>query len=101
MKVFALSGVFLALASSLTVYDIGLDPHMGMSVMINAMVAMIIGGVGRLNACVLGGLTLGILQSLVVFHFDSNWQNAITFLVLILFLFLRPQGFIGYKKRVV
>lgn len=101
LKVFALSGVFLALASSLTVYDIGLDPHMGMSVMINAMVAMIIGGVGRLNACVLGGLTLGILQSLVVFHFDSNWQNAITFLVLILFLFLRPQGFIGYKKRVV
>lgn len=100
-KVFALSGVFLALASSLTVYDIGLDPHMGMSVMINAMVAMIIGGVGRLNACVLGGLMLGILQSLVVFHFDSNWQNAISFLVLILFLFLRPQGFIGYKKRVV
>lgn len=101
LKVFALSGVFLALASSLTVYDIGMDPHMGMSVMINAMVAMIIGGVGRLNACVLGGLTLGILQSLVVFHFDSNWQNAITFFVLILFLFLRPQGFIGYKKRVV
>lgn len=101
LKVFALSGVFLALASSLTVYDIGMDPHMGMSVMINAMVAMIIGGVGRLNACVLGGLTLGVLQSLVVFHFDSNWQNAITFLVLILFLFLRPQGFIGYKKRVV
>lgn len=101
LKVFALSGVFLALASSLTVYDIGMDPHMGMSVMINAMVAMIIGGVGRLNACVLGGLTLGILQSLVVFHFDSNWQNAITFFVLVLFLFLRPQGFIGYKKRVV
>lgn len=101
LKVFALSGVFLALASSLTVYDIGLDPHMGMNVMINAMVAMIIGGVGRFNACVLGGLTLGILQSLVVFQFASNWQNAITFLVLILFLFLRPQGFIGYKKRVV
>lgn len=101
LKVFALSGVFLALASSLTVYDIGLDPHMGMNVMINAMVAMIIGGVGRFNACVLGGLTLGILQSLVVFQFASNWQNAITFLVLILFLFLRPQGFIGYKKRLV
>ena len=101
LKVFALSGVFLALASSLTVYDIGLNPHMGMSVLINAMVAMIIGGVGRFNACVLGGVTLGILQSLAVYQFASNWQNAITFLVLILFLFLRPQGFIGYKKRLV
>lgn len=101
LKVFALSGLFLALASSLTVYDTGLDPHMGMSVLINAMVAMIIGGTGRFNACILGGLTLGILQSVVVYHFASNWQNAITFLVLILFLFLRPQGFIGYKKRMV
>ena len=101
LKVFALSGVFLALASSLTVYDIGLDPHMGMSVLINAMVAMIIGGTGRFSACVLGGIFLGLLQSVVVYYFASNWQNAITFLVLILFLFLRPQGFIGYKRRLV
>ena len=101
LKVFALSGVFLACASTLTVYDFGLNPHMGMGVMINAIVAMIIGGVGRFNACVLGGVTLGFLQSLVVYQFASNWQHAITFLVLILFLFLRPQGFIGYKKRLV
>jgi len=101
LKVFALSGVFFALAGSLTVYDFGLNPHMGMNVLINAIVAMIIGGVGRFNACILGGITLGVLQSLVVYQFASNWQNAITFLVLILFLFLRPQGFIGYKRRLV
>ncbi len=100
-KVFLLSGVFLALASTLTVYDIGLDPHMGMHVLINAMVAMIIGGIGRFSACVLGGITLGILQALAVYQFDSQWQNAITFTVLILLLFLRPQGMMGYKKRAV
>ena len=98
---FLLSGAFVALASCLTVYDVGLDPHMGMNVLINAMVAMIIGGVGRFNACILGGLLLGILQSLVVYQFASNWQNAITFLVLLLFLFLRPQGIAGYKQRTV
>ena len=101
LKVFALSGLFFALAGSLTVYDFGMNPHIGMNVLINAIVAMIIGGVGRFNACVLGGITLGILQSLVVYQFASNWQNAITFLVLILFLFFRPQGFIGYKRRLV
>lgn len=98
---FLLSGAFVGLASCLTVYDVGLDPHMGMNVLINAMVAMIIGGVGRFNACILGGLLLGILQSLVVYQFASNWQNAITFLVLLLFLFLRPQGIVGYKQRAV
>lgn len=99
--IFLLSGVFIALASCLTVYDVGLDPHMGMNVLINAMVAMIIGGMGRFNACILGGLLLGILQSLVVYQFASNWQNALTFLVLLFFLFLCPQGIAGYKQRTV
>ena len=99
--VFALSGIFLALGSCLTVYDIGMDPHMGMSILINAMVAMIIGGIGRFGACVIGGVSLGILQSLVVYQFSANWQNAITFLILLLFLFFRPQGILGYKKRMV
>lgn len=99
--VFLVSGVFIALASCLTVYDVGLDPNMGMNVLISAVVAMIIGGVGRFSTCILGGLTLGVLQSLTVYNFASNWQNAVTFLVLIILLFLRPQGIAGYKQRTV
>ena len=99
--VFLASGLFIGLASCLTVYDVGMDPNMGMTVLINAMVAMIIGGTGRFGTCVIGGVTLGVLQSLTVFWFASNWQNAITFALLLIFLFLRPQGIAGYKQRVV
>ena len=99
--VFLVSGAFIALASCLTVYDIGLDPHMGMNVLINAMVAMIVGGVGRFSTCMLGGITLGVLQALTVYQFSSNWQNAVTFILLLLLLFLRPQGIAGYKQRTV
>lgn len=99
--VFLASGAFIALASCLTVYDVGLDPNMGMSILINAMVAMIIGGVGKFGTCIWGGLTLGALQSLTVYQFASNWQNAVTFLVLLVLLFLRPQGIAGYKQRTV
>ncbi len=98
-SVFLLSGVFIALTSCLTVYDVGMDPHMGMNILINAMVAMIIGGVGRFGTCVLGGLLLGITQSVIVFFWASNWQNAITFMVLLIFLFLWPRGIAGYKQR--
>ena len=99
--VFLASGAFIAIASCLTVYDVGLDPNMGMTVLINAMVAMILGGVGKFSTCIVGGLTLGVLQSLTVYHFASNWQNAVTFLVLLILLFLRPQGIAGYKQRTV
>jgi len=98
---YMLSGVFLAVGSCLTFYDIGIKPQAGMPVLINAMVAMIIGGIGRFRSCIVGGLMLGILQALVVFQFSANWQNVITFLVLVLFLFFKPQGVFGYKKRMV
>ena len=101
IMVFLASGAFIAIASCLTVYDVGLDPNMGMSVLISAIVAMIIGGVGKFSTCILGGLTLGILQSLTVYQFASNWQNAVTFMVLLILLFLRPQGIAGYKQRTV
>lgn len=101
IAVFLASGAFIALASCLTVYDVGLEPNMGMSILINAMVAMIIGGVGKFSTCISGGLALGVLQSLTVYLFASNWQNAVTFLVLLVLLFLRPQGIAGYKQRIV
>lgn len=101
VMVFLVSGAFIAIASCLTVYDVGLDPNMGMNVLISAIVAMIIGGVGKFSTCILGGLTLGVLQSLTVYQFASNWQNAVTFLVLLILLFLRPQGIAGYKQRTV
>ena len=101
IAVFLASGIFIAIASCLTVYDVGLDPNIGMSILINAMVAMILGGVGKFSTCIAGGLTLGVLQSLTVYQFASNWQNAVTFLVLLILLFLRPQGIAGYKQRTV
>ena len=99
--VFLMSGAVIAAASCLTVYDIGMAPTMGMNVLISAIVAMVIGGTGRFGACVVGGLTLGVLQSLTVYWVSSNWQNAVTFVVLLIFLFLRPQGIAGYKQRTV
>ena len=98
---FLASGALIGLASCATVFDTGLDPNMGMGVLVNAMVAMIIGGTGRFGTCIAGGLVLGVLQSLTVMHFSAGWQNAVTFALLLVFLFLRPQGIAGFRQRVV
>ena len=99
--VFSIGGVFLGAASCLSAYDVGMSPHTGMPVLINAMVAMIVGGTGRYTACIAGGILLGVLQALVVWKFAANWQPAVTFLLLLIFLFVRPQGLFGVKKRIV
>lgn len=99
--VFAVSGMYIAVASCLSAYDVGMEPNMGMNFLINAMVAMMIGGMGRVVPCIAGGLLLGVLQSLVVSQFAASWQNAVTFAILLILLFVRPQGIAGYKKRIV
>lgn len=98
--VFILSGAFLAVSSCLSAYSFGFNLQVGMPALINAMVAIIIGGFGRhLWSCVLGGLLLGILQSLSMLLVPKEWVDVITFMVLLTFLFFRPQGIMGHKKR--
>jgi branched-chain amino acid transport system permease protein len=100
-SLFILSSFFAAIGSCLIAYDVGMEPYIGMPMLLNAVVALIIGGVGRFEAPILGGLLIGILQSLVVYVTSARWQDAITFLLLIVFLLFRPQGIMGEKMRSV
>ncbi len=101
IKLFALSGFFAALAGVLMAYDIGFDPYVGLPMFLYAVVALIIGGVNRFSSPVVGGVLLGIVQAVVIWKFSANWQEAITFLLLIIFLLFRPQGILGTKTRKV
>lgn len=96
---FAMSG-FLAACSSLAVAnDVGFSLHDGLTTLLYAIVAVIIGGNRSFLAPVLGGIMLGILRALVVWYLSARWQDAVAFLLLALFLFFRPQGILGRKTR--
>lgn len=101
LVLFILSGFFAALGGGLVAYDVGMDPYVGMPMLLNAVVALIIGGMGRFEAPIIGGFIIGILQAMAVWVFSSRWQDAVTFTLLILFLLFRPQGLMGEKKRAV
>ena len=101
MALFGLSGFFAAVGGILVANDVGFDPYVGMPMLLNAIVALIIGGIGKFYSSVIGGFTIGLLQSLVVWKFSANWQDAVTFTLLIIFLLFRPQGFFGEKRRLV
>lgn len=98
---FLISGLMAATAGILMGNDIGFDPYVGLPMLLNAVVAMIIGGNKNFQATLLGGLLLGILQALVIWKFSANWQEAVTFVLLIFFLLFRPQGIWGIKTRFV
>lgn len=101
LLLFILSAFLAAVGGGLVAYDVGIDPYVGMPMLLNAVVALIIGGIGRFEAPIIGGFIIGILQSLSVWAFSARWQDAVTFTLLILFLLFRPQGLLGEKKRAV
>ena len=74
--VFLLSGIVIAISSCLVAWDIGMDTHVGMPILLNAIVALIIGGIGRFESCIIGGITLGILQALVVWQWSAQWAGS-------------------------
>ena len=98
---YALSGAFAALGGILVSFDVGMNPYIGMPMFLNAIVALIIGGIGKFHAPIIGGIIIGLLQSLVVWKVSANWQDLMTFGVLIVFLIFRPQGLFGEKQRMV
>lgn len=98
---FAVSGFMASVAGSLVGFDVGCSPYMGMPILLNSFVAMILGGIGSLGAPIVGGVILGLMQSCAALLFSTQWQPAVTFLVLLIVLLVRPQGFLGERGRLV
>jgi branched-chain amino acid transport system permease protein len=96
---FAISGIFCSGSALLVSYDIGFDPHGGLVALLLAVVAVIIGGRQSFMGPVVGGILLGLVRSEVVWFLSARWQEAITFLLLVVFLFVRPNGIFGRKGR--
>ncbi len=97
--VFGLSGFLAGMAALLTANDIGFDPHGGLHMLVLAIVAVLIGGRGNLLGPIIGGIFVGVIRALVVWYLSARWQDVATFLLLALFLYLRPNGIIGKKGR--
>jgi len=97
--VFGAGSVLCALAGILVGLDVGIDPHVGMTAVVLAAVALIVGGIGIFEGAAFGALLLGCLQSIAVWQMSARWQDMVTFLVLIVFLLFRPQGIMGRRGR--
>ena len=76
-----------------------IEPLMGVSAGLKAFVAAVLGGIGNLAGAVLGGILLGVVETLVVGYGSSTYRDAVAFGVLIIILLLRPAGLLGKNTR--
>lgn len=72
--------------------------NVGLPFAISGFIAAIVGGFGRPFGAFLGGLVLGVTQAIAVVVFGAGMRNIAALSVLLLILFLRPQGILGGAK---
>lgn len=96
---FVFGSALAGIAGILVALDVDMTPTMGMKALMMGVVAVFIGGIGSVSGVAFGALLLGIAQHLVVWKISSQWQDAIVFLILLTFLLIKPEGFMGKKIR--
>ncbi|MDR1777986.1 MAG: branched-chain amino acid ABC transporter permease [Desulfovibrio sp.] len=74
-----------------------IDFTMGWSYGLKAFTSAILGGIGNIPGAMLGGLLLGLVESLSAAYVSMAWKDAIAFLALILILIIRPTGILGER----
>ncbi len=96
-RVFILSSAIVGAAGILVGMDTGLEPTMGLSLLLKGTIAAIIGGLGNVYGAFLGAFLLAVVENFGVWQISGEWKDALAFGVLIVFLLLRPQGILGRK----
>ncbi len=96
---FGIGTALASVAGILVASDTGITPTMGFNLLLYGVVAMIIGGVGSTWGLIGGAFLLAAAQHLTAYYIDSKWMDAITYLILILFLIWKPLGFSGKRLK--
>ncbi|OQP40495.1 ABC transporter permease [Niastella koreensis] len=98
---FGIGSFIAAIVGILSAMDTSMTPSFGFNLLVYGIVAMIVGGVGSTRGLITGSLLVATAQNLAGYYIDTKWTDAITYLLLIIFLIWRPLGFSGQLLKKV
>jgi branched-chain amino acid transport system permease protein len=92
---FAYSAALGALAGVLVAPVLFVSVGMGATIALKAVAANIIGGFGNIPGAIIGGLVIGLAETLGAAYISTPYKDAFGFIILLLVLLVRPQGLFG------
>ena len=95
--VFFIGAALAALAGLLSGHDTAIQPKMGLLLLLKGWIASVVGGLGNLYGAMLGGFALGMVEQFGIWDLSGEWKDAISFVLLILFLSFWPRGILPRK----
>lgn len=98
---FTIGSALAAITGILSAMDTNMTPTFGFNLLLYGVVAMIIGGVGSERGMIVGALIVATAQNFAAYYIDTKWMDAVTYIILILFLIWKPLGFSGKRLKKV
>lgn len=95
---FIIGSAIAGLAGILIALERNIEPTMGVLLSIQGFTASVIGGVASIPGSIIGAYLLGSAENFGTWFLPSGYKCAISFVLLVVFLLLRPQGIFGVDK---
>jgi branched-chain amino acid transport system permease protein len=95
---FGLAGLLGGVAGALVAPIVFPQFQMGQAVLVKAFAASVIGGLDSIAGAIVGGLLIGLIESLVGAYVTSTYSDLMAFLLLIVVLIARPTGVLGRRR---
>jgi branched-chain amino acid transport system permease protein len=94
---FGVSAALAGAAGALIAPIMSINPFIGGSLVAKAFVIAILGGLGSTIGALVGGMVLGLVETVGTLFIPSSYQELLGFVVLVLVLAFRPQGLLGKR----
>ena len=94
-----LGGALACVAGVMVGILVQIRPLMGFDMLLPMFAAAILGGIGSMPGAVLGGLIIGVAEAAAVQFVGAEWRAAVSFVILMAVLFIRPIGLFGVRER--
>ena len=95
--VFFIGAMYAAAAGVLSGHDTAIQPRMGLLLLLKGWIASVVGGIGNMYGAIVGGFVLGLIEQFGIWDLAGEWKDAISFVLLILFLSFWPNGLLPRK----
>jgi len=92
---FALAGALAGVAGVLVSPIRPFDTYIGSFVIIKSFAIVIFGGLGSVSGALVGALIVGLAEAMTAVYVSSEYSDPVAFVLMILILFVRPQGLLG------
>lgn len=97
--IWAISAMVAACAGVLLAPITFIHTNVGLALGLKAFPAAVLGGFGSIPGALVGGIIIGVLETMAGFYLPAGWKDATPYILLLVILLLKPEGLFGTVAR--